>query len=127
MTHHEPEHLHFDSRRGLAEQWYGVLIGPLVFGFDLLVSYSLVPHACSTGHHYVLHVLTFASLLVVGTGLLSSWRLYQRVPGEMPERGDVLMSRVRFLALAGILLSSFSAILIIANAVPRFVLSPCDQ
>ena len=64
MTTHEPVHLHLDSPRGLFAQWYGVLIGPLVFGFDLLVSYSLVPHACSTGHEYVLHVMTVACFLV---------------------------------------------------------------
>ena len=127
MTTHEPVHLHLDSPRGLFAQWYGVLIGPLVFGFDLLVSYSLVPHACSTGHEYVLHVMTVACFLVVATGLFSSWWLYQQIPGEMPRRGDHLMSRVRFMALAGILLCIFCEVLIIANAVPRFVMSPCDQ
>jgi hypothetical protein len=86
-----------------------------------------VPHACSTGHQYVLHVMTVASLVIVATGFFASWSVHQRIPGEMPDRGDKMMARVRFMALLGIALTAFTAVLIIANALPRFVLSPCDQ
>jgi hypothetical protein len=120
------EQLDFSSPRNLTAQWYGVLVGPVTFGVDLLLSYSLVPHACSTGHHYVLHVVTAASFLVVATGLFTSLWLYQHIPGLMPERGDVLMSRPRFMALLGIVLSLYCEVLIIANAFPRFMLNPCD-
>jgi hypothetical protein len=110
----------------LFAQWYGVLVGPLVFGFDLVVSYALVPHACSTGHWYVLHAMTVACLLVIFSGWFTSWALLRRIPRDMPERGDKLMSRARFMALAGLMLSGFSIVLVIANELPRFLMSPCD-
>jgi len=75
----------------------------------------------------VLHVVTVVAFLIVASGLFTSLWLYRRIPGEMPKRGDELMSRERFVVLLGILLCLFSEVLIIANSVPRFVLSPCDQ
>jgi hypothetical protein len=107
-------------------QWYGILIGPITFGFDLLLSYALVPHACSTGHHYVLHVITVAALAVIATGFVSSWMVHQRVPEGASAAGGDPVDRARFLAELGLLFSIFSAVLVIANALPRFILSPCD-
>ena len=123
----ERAQLDFDSPGVLAAQLYGLFIGPLTFGFDLLLSYSLVPHACSTGHEYVLHVVTAVAFVIVASGLFTSVYLYQRIPGEMPKRGDELMSRARFVILLGILMCFFCEVLIIASSLPRFVLSPCDQ
>jgi hypothetical protein len=116
----------FNAPLPVFAQWYGVLIGPIVFGFDLVASYALVPHACSTGHHYVLHVMTAVCLAIVASGFLGSWGLYRRIPGPMPERADRMMLRARFLALAGMMLSGFSIILVIANEWPRLFLHPCD-
>jgi hypothetical protein len=32
--------------------------GPLAWAIDLGFSYVMAQHACSTGHYYVLHVIT---------------------------------------------------------------------
>src|SRR4051794_32230948 len=48
--------------------WYGILVGALAFFADQQITYSLVPHACSTGHFYVLYWATGIALLLALSG-----------------------------------------------------------
>lgn len=108
-----------------APQIVGVIIGPLAFGADLLVSYALVQHACSTGHHYVLHLVSVICLLIALSGAWLSLRQYQAVRSANDEGGSPF-DRAHFVALLGMASSLWFAVVIIANAVPRYILSPCD-
>lgn len=111
--------------KATAPQMIGVIIGPLAFGADLLISYALVQHACSTGHHYVLHLISVICLLIALSGAWLSSLQYQAVRDADDEGGSPL-DRAHFLALLGIASSLWFAVVIIANAVPRFILTPCD-
>ncbi len=111
--------------RAPVPQVMGVIIGPLAFGADLLISYALVQHACSTGHHYVLHLVSIICLLIALSGAWLSWLQYQAVSNANDEGGSPF-DRAHFVALLGIASSLWFALVIIANAVPRFILSPCD-
>jgi len=113
------------SSRAQTAQVTGLLIGPLAFGADLLLSYMLVEHSCSTGHFYVMHVISVVCFLIVLGGAWMSWQQYQRARGGSNDGGSPL-DRSNFLGLLGTLSSLFFAVVIIANALPRFVLSPCD-
>jgi hypothetical protein len=113
------------SSKSALAQVTGVLIGPLAWGADLLISYALVQHACSTGHHYILHVVSIIAFVVTLGGALLSWRQYQEVR-EANDEGGSPFDRSHFLALLGVVSSLSFAIVIIASAVPRWVLSPCD-
>jgi hypothetical protein len=114
-----------DSRSAISVQVIGVIIGPLAFGADLLLSYLLVHHACSTGHYYVLHAITVVCLLIVLGAAWMSWQQYLPVR-DANDSGGSARDRTHFLALFGTISSLFFAVVIIANAVPRWILSPCD-
>ena len=111
---------------GAAQLWFGILAGPLTWAFDEGVSYALVPHACSTGHHYVLHIITVISFLIVISGLLAARSAHLRIPAEASLDGGGTFDRSRFMAVLGIAASSAFILVIIAQAIPRFILSPCD-
>jgi len=114
-----------NSKSAISAQLIGVMIGPLAFGADLLLSYMLVEHSCSTGHFYVLHVISIVCFLIVLGGAWMSWQQYQNAREGNDEGGSPL-DRSHFLGLMGTVSSLFFAVVIIANAVPRFILSPCD-
>jgi len=114
-----------NSRSAMSAQVIGLLIGPLAFGADLLLSYALVPHACSTGHFYVLHAISIVCFVIVLGGAWMSWQQYQNAR-EGSDDGGSPLDRSHFLGLLGLASSLFFAVVIIANAVPRFILSPCD-
>ena len=113
------------SSRAQTAQVIGLLIGPLAFGADLLLSYILVQHACSTGHFYVMHAISVVCFLIVLAGAWMSWQQYQYASQGSDDGGSPL-DRTHFLGLLGTASSLFFAVVIIANAVPRFLLSPCD-
>jgi hypothetical protein len=114
-----------NSSGAMSAQVIGVLIGPLAFGADLLLSYVMVHHACSTGHGYVLHAISIVCLVIVLGGAWMSWIQYQNAR-EGSDDGGSPLDRSHFLGLLGFASSVFFAVVIIANAVPRFILSPCD-
>jgi hypothetical protein len=111
---------------GAAALWYGILVPPISFGADLLLSYALVQHACSTGHFYILHLITIVALLFTISAGLLAWREYTLIPREANDEGGSPFDRARFMAVAAMMWSIAFIIIILANGVPRMILSPCD-
>lgn len=46
--------------------------------------------------------------------------------GNESSDGATPLDRTRFMGLAGLMTRSFFVVVIVAEAVPRFILSPCD-
>jgi hypothetical protein len=107
------------------ELWWGILIGPAAWALDQGISYSMEQHACSTGHFYVLHVCTIVFVLLALTGALAGCRQMAKNRNGNEEGGSP-RDRSWFMALLGMLLSAGFAMVIIALAVPKIILSPCD-
>jgi hypothetical protein len=105
--------------------WYGILIGAAAFAGDQQITYSLVPHACSTGHFYVLYCATGIALLLALSGAAMGGRNLA-VTRSASIDGGTRADRSRFMAILGIAASLGFATIILAMAVPRFMLSPCD-
>lgn len=112
--------------RAPALVWWCMLAGPLAWAGDLSFSYVLAQHACSTGHHYVLHVITIVCFLTALTGLVAGFSVHSKVPKEAIDKGPRPMDRTHFQVLFGLVFSAAFAIVIIAGAVPRWILSACD-
>jgi hypothetical protein len=112
--------------RGEALLWVGVGAGPLAWGLDLGFSYAITQHACSTGHHYLLHLITVLTFLLAGAGLWAAHTAWNELPEEADhERGGAL-GRSAFLAILGYASSIGFAVVIIAGAVPRWILAACQ-
>jgi uncharacterized membrane protein YidH (DUF202 family) len=86
----------------------------------------LAQHACSTGHHYVLHLITIICFLIALTGAAAGYTAYQQLPREVSDKGRRPFDRAYFQVLFGIVFSFSFAVVVIAGAVPRWILSPCD-
>jgi hypothetical protein len=106
-------------------EWWGMAAGPLAWGIDLGCSYAAAPHACSTGHYYVLRVISLICFLIALSGFVLAFGTHRRLPRSSDEHGHFLHDRAFFLSLAGIVLSLGFAVVIIAGSVPQWILSPC--
>ena len=106
--------------------WWSLGAGFIAWSTDLGLSYMLEQHSCSTGHHYVLHVIDAVSLVIAlsgfGTGLVE----FKRFPGSTSEEGGSPFDRAHFQALLGMAFSLVFAVVIVAGSVPRWILSPCE-
>ncbi len=111
---------------GLLALWAGVLVPPLAWLSNLLVSYLLVPWACATGRQFVLHLVTLvAVLLALGGGLLA-WHNWWRAGREWPGDGGGVLVRSRFMAVVGLLSSAVFGLVILAQGIPSFILHACE-
>jgi hypothetical protein len=106
----------------LTRLWAGIFAGPLAWATDEVVGYTVTAHECSTGSSVFLHALTVSALITCGIGLLcagSTW-----APSLDPENDRA--ERIRSMSLSGIALSLAFAVVILATAIPKWMLSPCD-
>jgi hypothetical protein len=117
--------VHFRKPAATFALWYSILIGPFAWAVDEQLAYSLVYHSCSTGHYYLMHVIGVACILLGLSGALVGALALARTRDATLDGGRVA-DRSRFMAMLGISASVGSVVLMIAQSVPRFMLSPCD-
>lgn len=106
--------------------WTGVLAGPIAWALQFQINYSLVQTACDSGNKLALHLVTLAALLAVAGGAVAAWRIWKRLPEGSRDQGDAHQARARFMALSGLAMSAFFAVLIVATEIPNLVLRACD-
>jgi hypothetical protein len=122
----DTEHAFF-QRQGIAWLWFGILAGPLAFLLNLQLSYMLVQPVCVTAHHLILHLVPGGALLLTASGGVSAWRNWRRTgQAESSQAGGVL-SCSRFMAGVGLLTSGLFTVVIVAQWLPNFLLSPCQR
>jgi len=97
--------------------WSGILVPPIAFLINLQVNYSLVPWVCVTGRAFTLHLATGGTIALAACGGLASWSAWRR-DGE---------PRSRFMAVWGLMMSAVFFVVIIAQAIPIFMLDPCRK
>jgi hypothetical protein len=111
------------SNWNLAALWIGILSGPVAWALDEVVGYTATSHECSTGHMLLLHALTGGSLAACALGFICAW-IAQQNKSASSQSGPG--ERRSFMAHAGMILSVGFALVIIATAIPKWMLTPCD-
>ena len=107
--------------------WAVVLGSPLVWLGHLEVNYALVPWACGGGatHRAVLIVVALVALVMVLGAAVAVWSSWRTAGSILSTESAPPSGRNSFLALSGIGMSLFVALLIVATAIPIVVLNAC--
>jgi len=106
--------------------WWSLVAGFAAWGFDLGLSYMLEQHSCSTGHSYALHAIFVACFLGALSGFVTGFMEKRRFPHDSKEEGGSSLDRAHFQALIGMIFSLSFAVVILAGAIPRWILHPCQ-
>jgi hypothetical protein len=115
----------FTGAGGIAALWTGVLGPPLLALLALEVNYALVDWACTRDASWVLHaVAALLFLLALATGGLA-WRTWRRAGEYEPGEGAGVVPRSRFLAMLGVMISPFFALVIVGIWLPNLIVGPC--
>jgi hypothetical protein len=110
----------------LFAQWFGVLGAPIAWVADHSLSYSLTQHACSTGKFFELKLVSLVMVAIALLAVLCAWRNRVHSGTAIPNDAGDPLGRTNFMGVLGLLISTFFTAVIIANAVPRFILTPCE-
>jgi hypothetical protein len=108
--------------------WTGMLGATFAWALHLVYSYSLVPAACAAGMGYLMYLgIPLFLGLALGSGYCAwrGWELSRELPSPDDPTYEV-MKRVRFMALCGLAMSAFFAMVIIAQSVPIIIQDPCE-
>lgn len=123
----QPVQSDLQSYGELALQWFGVLGAMLAWSVESGISYAGTAHACSTGRYYLLYINSVVAIVVSIAAIAVAYRTYRlgTDAGSSSAEGS-LAGRTHFMGLLGLLNSGFFTVVVLANALPRFILSPCD-
>jgi protein-S-isoprenylcysteine O-methyltransferase Ste14 len=127
----EPKYEKVDpERRGdwHAARQVGALIGgPLAVLLSQQAKYLLVIPACPSGRLAPLHMAAVLGLLLtLACGLLALYE-WRRSGGGWPDHGGGRAGRSRFMGVLAMLMAGCSALVIFAQWIPDWIVSPCQQ
>jgi hypothetical protein len=118
----------FDGGWRLLGLWAGLLTGPLAWAALLQTNYVLGYVACEQRESWMLHLATGVALALVAAAALVSWRAAPGLGPDAHEAADpraAALLRARFMAMGGLALCTFFAIVILATEIPVLLLHPC--
>lgn len=105
-----------DERVGGFGVWYGVTAGIAFWAAHVSGMAAITPFVCHSGQYIWYHVLSVATLAPTLAAFLPSWQAW---------RSDAGLGGLRFLGAMGLLVTAISALAILAEWVPVFVLDAC--
>ena len=110
---------------GLLSLSLGLLLGPIVALANQQMIYSANMWACGNNGWGAMHLIPLLCLIVaIGAGLTAR-RDWKAVGGGVHDEDATVAERTRFVALCGMVISTFSALVILAQWAAIFVFEPC--
>jgi hypothetical protein len=114
-----------DERAPVA-QWIGLALAPAAFAAHLQITYVVVPWACGRHNDVWIHVLGIASVVLALIGVVAAWRTWLSAGREVPGENGGSLPRTRFLGAVGVGTSGMLALLLFAQWIAAFFISPCQ-
>jgi hypothetical protein len=74
----------------------------------------------------MLHAVSLVMFIVAAVAAALAWRELNRRPPETSDHTGPAPARLRFMAIAGIVLGTGFALLILASEIPNLILRSCD-
>ena len=113
----------------LVALWTGLLAGPVVWLALLETNYALSYVACETRQMWFLHVAAGVALVLVAGAAVLAWRAGPAADDdhdEPPGNPIIGEDRARWMSAAGVALSVFFMVVIVATAIPAMIHHVCD-
>ncbi len=113
------------TRRMAAWLWSALVVGPLAWLIALEANYAFVHLACVSRTKLILFIVGILAFGATLAGVVVAWRARPAV-GSGPATTGVPTESPHFMMHAGLWLSAFFVIVMIAGALPIAMLPVCD-
>jgi vacuolar-type H+-ATPase subunit I/STV1 len=107
--------------------WLLVVLGPIITALEMQINFVLVRQACSAQRNIGLYaVILVAMVLTIATAIVA-YAIWKRAGVVWPTEAVDLATRIRFIAVLGILSSAISFLLILAQGIATVQFDPCQR
>lgn len=115
-----------ETNMGKPALWAGIIGAPLVWLTQFIICYALVPYVCHTRKFFSMHLtIAVALILVAGLGAVC-WHEWKISGERSPQSNDCdRLGTTRLAAVVGLLSSSLTLLLILAQLIATFMVDPC--
>ena len=110
---------------GLLSLSLGLLLGPVVALANQQLIYTVNMWACGHRMQPAMHVVPILCLIVTIGAAITAYRDWRAVGRGVEDEEGTVHTRTRFIAMLGIAISVFSALVIVAQWAAIFVFDPC--
>lgn len=112
---------------GLLRLALGFVVGFVAVLWDQAVAYMATPWACSVSGRWTVHVVHLLFLVIAILVGAIAWRDWRATGSGVRDDEATVVGRSRFLALAGMAASVYSALVILAMWIAVLFLGPCQS
>lgn len=105
----------------------GLVAGPLAALINQQAVYASDTWVCGHGYKGTLHVIPALCLAVVAGMTFESYRSWRSVGAGASDEDDSIATRTRFLAILGMTISVFAALVILAQWLGIFMFEACAR
>jgi len=105
--------------------WPALLVAPSIALANAALAYALVPPSCASQHTAVLHALSACSLLACLALTYPAAHNWLRAPVAADGPGTASRSRRHFLSQVATMAGLLSALVVLAEWLPVWIVSPC--
>jgi hypothetical protein len=106
--------------------WYGIFGSIVAWKLQMVTNYALYPYLCWHRLEIVNHVLSLIFFAMALSAAFVAWRAWQHMGEHTDLAQGGVIGRSRFMAVSGILLSLYLALVILGQWIPNVILSACD-
>jgi hypothetical protein len=105
--------------------WPALFVAPSVALANASLAYALVTPGCSRQNTLTLHLVSLASLLLCLALTWPAARNLARRRGNPPAAGDAAAARRHFIAQVATMAGVLSTLVVLAEWLPQWIVSPC--
>ena len=106
--------------------WVAILTGPLAWFLNLEANFALAPLACTGRGKMFLHLVAAITFIMALTAACTSYVQLNLRTRRADGETAAAPATYRTLAMAGLVLNAFSLLVIVAQAIPNFMLEGCE-
>ena len=106
--------------------WIGILAGPIIWLASFQALFALNPWACIFQTKLALYIVSIVAFCASAAAGLLAWNQWNQLGREADPQGGDTLSRMRIMAFSGVLVSSFSCLIILAQSIAELVLGACQ-
>lgn len=106
--------------------WILVIAAPVIVAIEMQTNFVLARHACSAQRSVSLYVVVALALVLTIVTALIGVSYWKRAGVVWPSEEPDLATRIRFIAVLGILSSAMSFLVILAQGIATMHFDPCQ-